>query len=220
MRRHSGIVRWGLLLSAVMLGLAGCSATHNSAVRSSAKTTTSTAPSTSTPVQPSTTAVSVKAASVRCQSSQLTLAIGASVSEPTEQQSLLLTLTNEGQAPCYLFGYPGVTLYDSQGRVLPLAYKRGGDQVVTSSPPQRVDLAPGATGFVMINKNHCVNDGAVATTLRLIPPDDTVSITLDVAGLRDLPAGARDFAYCGPGDPGSTVAISPVAPTGSATEAH
>jgi hypothetical protein len=120
-------------------------------------------------------------------------------------------LTNEGQTACYLFGYPRITLYDSQNHRLRLTYKRQGDQDVTSSPPRRVDLAVKAYGFVMVNERRCDSGNkAVATTLRLIPPDDTNSITFDIEPLRQL-------SYCGSGDPGSTLDISPVEPTESAT---
>jgi hypothetical protein len=136
------------------------------------------------------------------------------VSEKTQQDSLLLAITNEGQAACYLFGYPGITLYDGQGNVLPLSYQREGDHEVTSSAPQQVNLAVGATGYVLINKNVCVQEeAALASTLRFIPPDDTTSTTLalTVGGLTSCATA---------NDPGSVLDISPVEPTESATLAN
>jgi hypothetical protein len=66
----------------------------------------------------------------------------------------------------------------------------------------------------MINKYRCdLGDKATSATLRLIPPDDTESMTVNVQGLMDL-------SFCGPGDPGSTLEISPVEPTASATTSH
>ncbi len=125
---------------------------------------------------------------------------------------MLLTLTNAGSGACYLFGYPGISLYDAADHLLPLSYEWHGDQMVTGSAPQRVAVAPGVEAFVLINKYRCdLGDKATAVTLRLIPPDDTTSMTLSVQS---------DLGYCGPGDPGSTLEISPVEPTASATMAH
>ena len=113
-----------------------------------------------------------------------------------------------------LSGYPGVAFYDARDVLLPLSYQRHGDQVVTAPVPEQVGVASGNAVFVMINKYRCdLGDKATAATLRLIPPDDTTSMTLSIQGLRDL-------SYCGPGDPGSTLEISPVEPTASATAAH
>ncbi len=146
----------------------------------------------------------------RCQASALRLE-AAPVSEKTEQHSLLLAITNDGTTSCSLLGYPGITLYDSQGGQLPLTYQWKGDQMVTSSPPQAVNLAVGAMGYVLINKNVCVgSEGAVASALHFIPPGDTTSITID------LPIGGLTSCQTG-WDPGSTLEISPIEPTASAT---
>ena len=80
----------------------------------------------------------------RCTSSQLTLAWGGRISEPTGEHTLSLTLTNSSHAGRHLFGYPGVSFVDPGGRVLPLRYVWGGDQVVTSSKPVMVELPASA----------------------------------------------------------------------------
>jgi hypothetical protein len=150
-------------------------------------------------------------ASTRCTTSQLTLTPDAPVSEPTGQHSLLLDLINHSTTPCYLSGYPGISLYDSLGNLLPLAYVRHGDQVVTSDSPERVDLGSGIAAYIMINKYRCDSGTKQeAASLRLIPPNDTSFLTLSLNALMEL-------GYCGPGDPGSTLEISPVEPTASAT---
>lgn len=168
-------------------------------------TTSPTAPSvTSTPAPP-------VPASTRCQTSDLKLSIGPPFSEKTEQHSVLLTISNGGAVPCYLYGYPGVTLYDATGQLLPLSYQRRGDQEVTSGVPRRVDLAVGADGYVLINKNACVGQqAALASTLRLIPPDDTTSTTLTLTS-----GGLTSCATAN--DPGSVLDISPVEPTATST---
>jgi hypothetical protein len=139
------------------------------------------------------------------------------VSEQTQQQSLLLEVTNKGGAACYLFGYPGISLYDSRGTLLPLTYQRMGDQEVTSAPPQQVGLAVGGTAYVLINESAasvCVGPKSLlATTLRFIPPNTTSSFTLDVRGARNM------YACSGSTPAGDLLAISPVEPTASATYA-
>src|SRR5438132_1832734 len=88
----------------------------------------------------------------RCTPSQLTLAWGGRFSEPTGQHTLPLTLTNSSHVGCYLLGYPGVSFVDQAGRVLPLQYVWGGDQVVTSSKPVIVELSAGGTAYMVVNK--------------------------------------------------------------------
>jgi Protein of unknown function (DUF4232) len=148
----------------------------------------------------------------QCQSSILRLA-DAPVSEKTEQHSVLLTITNDGTASCSLLGYPGIALYDGNGELLALTYEPKGDQMVTSSPPQAVNLPIGATGYVLINKNVCVGpEAASASALHFIAPSDTTSLILNlsIGGLTSCESRA---------DPGSTLDISPVEPTASATYA-
>ncbi len=125
----------------------------------------------------------------------------------------MLTVTNVGSVACYLFGYPGISLYDAQGVLLPLSYAWRGDQMVTSSPPGPVDLAVGATGFALINQNVCVGTQvADAATLRFIPPDDTGALVLD-----NPPGG---LTSCEPGDIGMTLDISPIEPSETAAFAQ
>ena len=122
-----------------------------------------------------------------------------------------MTLTNRSAVPCHLFGYPGVALIDGTGKVLPLTYRRGGDQEVTSAAPVNVNLMPNHSAFVTINKYRCDSgDLDIATTVSVIPPDQTQALTLSVQGVQTL-------AYCGPGDPGSIVSVSPVEATEIAT---
>jgi hypothetical protein len=151
-------------------------------------------------------------ASIRCQPPELRMGIGPPVSPETGEHPLLLTLTNEGPGACYLDGYPGITLYDANNALLPLSYQRHGYQT-TGPAPQRVDIAPGSAAFVMVSKYRCDSgDKDTAVSLRLIPPDDTTSMTVSIQGQQDL-------SYCGPGDPGSELEISPVEPTAAATTA-
>jgi len=151
----------------------------------------------------------------RCTSSALQLAIGVGISEPTGQNTLSLALTNRSSTACVLFGYPAVTLLDGKGRALPFVYNHSGDQVVTGQPPTRVVLSPGETAFVAINKYRCdVGDQGLTSTVQLTPPANGMPLSVALA-----PPASR-LTYCGPGDPGSVVAVSPVEPTFRDTLAH
>lgn len=170
---------------------------------------------TSSPLPTSTPATSPSPTSIsyqqRCSIGQLAATWGGRVSEPTGQHTLSLVITNTSKTGCYLFGYPNVALVDRANRVLPLQYERTGDQVVTSATPNHVDMAPGASAYVTLNKYRCdTTDLMQATEARLTPPDlassRTVSITDNVS-----------MDYCGPGDPGSIVHVSPVEPSYQAT---
>jgi hypothetical protein len=213
MTKHVRCAGSVVCLGILGLTLAACETSQTASGRAatSASTAATTPPFTTPTTSPRppttlpTTAPDV-ATSIRCQASDLRLAIGQLVSEKTEQHSVLLTVTNVGSGACYLVGYPGISLYDQRGVALSLSYDWRGDQMITSSAPPRVGLTIGAKGYVLINKNVCVGPPvASATTLQFIPPDDTGVLVLD-----NPPGG---FASCEPGDIGGTVDISPVEPT-------
>lgn len=150
----------------------------------------------------------------RCAVSQLTLAWGGRTSEATGQHTLPLVLTNTSRTGCHLFGYPGISLIDANGRILPLQYVWGGDQMVTSSPPVLVEIAPAASAYIVTNKYRCdTSDYMQAVTARVIPPDDTASLQVSIVN-----NVAMD--YCGQGDPGSILHISPVEPSFQAASAY
>jgi len=210
--RSIAVVLMALSLSLV----AGCSSPLASTTKRQAASTIS---NTSTPAPPPTSPVATAppttqavVATIRCQPSALRMGIGPPVSPETGEHPLLLTLTNEGPRSCYLDGYPGVSLYDAKNVLLPLSYQRHGYQTIGPAP-QRVDIAPGSAAFVMVSKYRCDSgDIDTAVSLRLIPPDDTTSMAVSIQGQTDL-------SYCGPGDPGSELDISPVEPSAAATTA-
>jgi hypothetical protein len=148
----------------------------------------------------------------RCTTAQLKLDLAPQrFTEPQEQSSLSLTLTNASSSGCFLDGYPKVELMDGAGRILPFQYTDGGDMVVTPNPPVHVDLAPSGTGYVTISKSVCENgDVALATGIRLTPPGESSSITLLHPGNLVMFCGASAV-------PGSTVYVSPIELTFSAT---
>lgn len=150
----------------------------------------------------------------RCAVSQLTLAWGGPTSEATGQDTLPLVLTNTSRTGCHLFGYPGISLIDANGRILPLQYVWGGDQMVTSSPPVMVEIAPGASAYIVTNKYRCdTSDYMHAVRARLIPPDDTAFLQVSIVNNVSMD-------YCGQGDPGSILHISPVEPSFQAASGY
>jgi hypothetical protein len=106
-------------------------------------------------------------------------------------------------------------LFDAAGGELPFTYRQGGDQVVTSHPPARVSLAPGGTAYVTINKYRCdLGAEGAASAVEVLPPGDTADLRLT------LPVPPTALTYCSPGDPGSTVSVSPIGATFGDTVAH
>jgi hypothetical protein len=132
------------------------------------------------------------------------------VSEATQQHSLALTLTNQSSVVCHLDGYPKIALMDAHGAVLPLTYRSGGDQMVTSSPPSVVNIPPDATAYVLANQTFCVGtDVDTAVSVRLTPPGESKSLAMSWGPYPIM-------SSCGADDPGSTLSVSPVEPTAQA----
>lgn len=175
--------------------------------------------STATPNQfvasPVASAPATSSASSPCRSPDLDLETGPLVSEPTGQHTISLTLTNRSSHACSLIGYPRVMLLAASGQVLPFDFRHQGDQVVTSAAPQQIELTPGAVAYVTLNKYRCdLGDQALVSSLQLLLPGDQTTLGLS------LPAESGVFGFCGPGDPGSIVSISPLAATFGATLSH
>jgi hypothetical protein len=66
---------------------------------------------------------------------------------------------------------------------------------------------------VVVNKYRCdMTDLMQGTVVRIIPPDDRTFLQVSIMDNVSMD-------YCGPGDPGSVVYVSPVEPTQNAAEA-
>ena len=144
---------------------------------------------------------------VTCQPAALRLALGQRLSQATSQETLVLTLTNISAAGCDLDGYPGVSLLTRSGLALPFGVHWGGSQMLTTSAPVLVPLAPGGTAYFGITKWACVGHSpAVARTFQVIPPDDYQPVSLTTARYPVV-------YYCPASDPGHTVNVTPVEPS-------
>ncbi len=148
-----------------------------------------------------------------CTTADLTLGMGG-VSEASGQNSRLLSFTNDSSAACLLAGYPGIALSTPAGKSLPFAYHDRGDQMVTSLAPRSFVLVPGRTAYALINKYRC--DVGNLSTARSIE----VSLPGSTAAFRRKLARYPFIGYCGSGDPGSLVSISPFEPAVRLVFAH
>lgn len=142
-----------------------------------------------------------------CAMPDITVFQGSELSEPTGQHSLAIRLKNRGRSSCILYGYPTIEFRDRAGRI-PFKIRHGGDQVVTSRRPRRVVVRPGRSAYVVLNKYRCdLGNRRAARTLRL----GLSSHTSQRATTAVRPRGW--IQYCGRGDPGSTVSVSPFEPS-------
>jgi Protein of unknown function (DUF4232) len=127
--------------------------------------------------------------------------MGPPVSPMTGQNPVSLTMTNVGPAPCVLDGYPTVTFFDAQSNVVPFSIEHG-DQEVTSGSPRSVVIRPRHAAYVLVDKYRCdLGVVSVASAMDVVPPGQTQALHL-----------SSTYPFCGPGDPGSVVAVSPVEP--------
>lgn len=105
-------------------------------------TTTSSSTSTTTTSAPASTTTA--AGPPTCMTSQL----AATISEPDAgagQRNAFVTFTNNGTAPCTMFGYIGLQLLDGDGDAVPT------DVVRTPGPESLVTLDPGGQAYTTIH---------------------------------------------------------------------
>jgi len=140
----------------------------------------------------------------QCSSAHLSLSQGLAVSAPSQNDMLLVTLTNISDTSCQLDGYPHVAFRDKSGRVLLFDYRQGGNRYlwVTHRSPATVQLAPRAVAYLLIDKTPCSGASDQAVSLSIIPPGNTKPLPL---------TWTEPFiSYCGRGDLGHVVALSPI----------
>jgi hypothetical protein len=152
-----------------------------------------------------------------CRLSQFAVSLGPDVSEATGQHTLALRLANNGSRTCVLDGYPGVTLYDAAGAI-PFVIRHGGDQMISSRPPKPVIVRPAGRAFVVMNKYRCDRGAAPGSrgTRRIRITSGTRaagSASITFGDPRAIPVAYRIPDYCGKGDPGSTLIVSPFVET-------
>jgi hypothetical protein len=148
-----------------------------------------------------------------CRPSQL----GAGIVEPglaaaTGQEPTVVALHNRSRRSCSLYGYPLIELHDARG-ALPFVVTDRSDMMVTSARPTPVELSLDSDAFILFNKYRCdAGDRRVASAARIRLPNAPHSTAFPIT----LPRFPR-IGYCGRGDPGSFLSVSPVEPTMRAT---
>ncbi len=147
-----------------------------------------------------------RAASARttCTPAQLRLSAGPGIAPKTGQNPEAIRLTNTGLS-CVLDGYPAVRFTDPADAAIPFRLLQSGDQMVTALGAHRVVVPEGGAAWVVLNKYRC-DLGSHARV---------GEIELRLAGAGRIGAvgpNSAGWAFCGSGDPGSIVHISPFEP--------
>jgi hypothetical protein len=94
---------------------------------------------------------------------------------------LEIVVQNRGLHACALSGYPVVTFLNAS-RVLGFSYQHTppGPFNITTAPPHRVSLRPGASAYVEMAKEACMSSGTRATVLQLRMPGTKGTLTLSL----------------------------------------
>jgi hypothetical protein len=139
-------------------------------------------------------------ATVWCHAPDLALSFGPRRSAATGQHLVGVVFRNATRHACSLRGYPTVELVGRRGGVLPFTVVWDAGRV------RRVDLRPGARAIAYVSKYRC------DTTVRSVTRGLIVG-SPEGGGLRRLrlTAAGVSMDFCGRGDPGSVVHVSPVA---------
>jgi hypothetical protein len=148
-----------------------------------------------------------------CPMSQFSIEFGPLVSEATGQHTITLRLINRGPRACVLDGYPRIQARDASG-VIPFAISHSGDQMVTSHRPRRFVIRPRASALVAMNHFRCDLGNLRTTTTLRVGNGRATRPTVGVIKMNDR---YQTLDYCGRGDPGSILAVSPFEPTFRAT---
>ena len=155
--------------TAVMLGGVGAGAALASSTNTVSSANTTTASTTRTV---STTNTASASSVPRCYTNNLSADLRGAELGPGHEVGFILTLTNEGQRSCSLYGYPGLGLEDFGHHTLP-SHTFWGSTVFDRDPGrQLIVLSPGESAsaslaFVTGTTKHTVE----ATYLVVTPPN-------------------------------------------------
>ena len=131
------------------------------------------------PVPTTTPAGTSAARTGRCHTSELTGSLGPETAGAGQRYATLI-LRNTGGRSCTVHGFGGLGLAGAGGAALPTKQVRAG------GPPTTVSLAPGATARSALHWGAVNGPGdpptgacqPAATTLRVIPPDETDALSV------------------------------------------
>jgi hypothetical protein len=146
-----------------------------------------------------------------CDASLLRLSLGPAVSEATGQHSRIIRVTNMG-GDCRLDGYPSIDLRNRHDVRIPFTIRNTGDQMITDRRPGPVLMPTRVAAWFAINKYRCDAGGTGEARIVIIVTDGSAA-TLTLSRTEGLD-------YCGSGDPGSIIDVSPYEPIPNATLRH
>lgn len=150
-------------------------------------------------------------ATPQCDTANLSLGYRDKISPMTGEMGGVYTLTNRGKVTCHLYGFPGISFYDSKGRVLPFKYTRSSSHYMTHAAPSTVTLRPAARAYFFVAKYRCdMGDAMVATTIRIYPPNTRKQLIARASAVAGISGGTISYCKGGTKDPGQVVDISPV----------
>ncbi|HUV57659.1 MAG TPA: DUF4232 domain-containing protein [Acidimicrobiales bacterium] len=157
-----------------------------------------------------------------CSAANLRLGVGPKFALMPGEHAVIFTLTNRLIKKCQLKGYPGVALYDANGKVLKVQYNTllgSTSPFVTRSAPKAVVLIPGARAYFKIAKYGC--DVGVARTAKSMAIS-IPGVSGPVGKLRIVTPAVRTFASCQGSSTGrgQLVGVSPFTSTLAATYAN
>lgn len=179
----SAASRWaagGLLAVVSAVALSACSSSPGT----SGTTTTTRPPATTTTTtgSASSTSTTTAPAVATCQVSGLRIAdVGQGGAAGT--QEVTFALTNTSSSSCSTFGYPGMLLVSTTGKVLTTTAERGGGLTFENIAPSKVTLAAGATAYFNVGFNDVttVNTTCSSThTVDVTPPTNTTHVAVKV----------------------------------------
>jgi hypothetical protein len=130
------------------------------------------------------------------------------------ESGILLDIKNDGPGTCTVDGYPDLVFQDAHGKTVAFTIVHGGSQIVTPALPATVAIPMSGHAYVAFGKYRCdQGDQTLPTAVSVRLPGREYPLLVDLTGTRDL-------AFCGPGDPGSSVAVSPVEPDQASTTSY
>lgn len=206
-------LRWMLLGTVALGGLAGCGGGHHAAPTTTTTTssTTTLAPTTSTTTStttaPATTAPTTTVQALHtCVPAQLTVTAGADQGA-AGHVGRQFHLQNSSSTPCTLHGYPGLGLLGAGGKALPTTVVRQPGQPIAT-----VTLAPGGSAYftaVWASATGYANASCpTSTSLEITPPNNTTHLTVGgPAGTIQAYGGTTEHLQCG------TITVTPVSAT-------
>jgi Domain of unknown function (DUF4232) len=208
------MVRPLILVGTVALGVAACggSATSTRVVTrtvtasttpaSTASTTRSATPATSVSTTTAAATTSASSGTQPCTAHDLTLSFLGQQGAAGHGE-IAFALRNNGTAPCHTYGFPGIQFVDRGGAPLTTIPQHTTQDYFGHAPEAELTLKPGQEASFRLGVTHGAVPGSVCTTaygLRVIPPDDTESVSTQI------PDGAYECrdATVSPLQPGSS----------------